>query len=171
MNSQNASFMILIFLIGILITIASWGVDNQLKDKACTSTKLKNSNQTVRVIGLTFIVSAVSYFICVFRCNCDDEPSAIEAEEGKVKLALYGYLLFLFVSGIILIVSGSIIENEAKGECKDAEKHSYIIWRTGLALAIGSFLIGGFKVYTQYNTGVRGKSMGSLAKFNLKSRF
>lgn len=147
MNKGNAAFMIFIGFLGFILTYASWNIGNKLNKKACLSSDLKNSNHVVGVLGMTGIVSFISYFICVLRCGCDKTSSYQSSGLG-----IYGYLFFVFVIGITVIVLGSIIEKESKGECKQASKYTGMIWGTGVCLVIFSTSFFGFKAYEQYKS-------------------
>jgi len=149
MNKANAAFMVFIGFLGFILTYASWSIGNKLNEKACTSSNLKNSNHAVGILGMTGIVSCISYFICVMRCGCDEV--SVSQNTG---LAIYGYISFILVIGITIIVLGSIIDVESKGQCKEASKYSGIIWGIGVALVLFSAGFFGFKGYQQYKFGV-----------------
>lgn len=142
-NNMLVSF---ILMLGIFLSVLSWGVDNRLKDKACVSTKLKSANQGVMVIGLIFIVSSISFFICISKCNCSQSGNVNESNVFK------GYILFCLVVSIILIVLGSIISSEAKEECADASKYASGIWIVGVLMFIVFGGITGLKGYSMYKS-------------------
>jgi len=123
--------MVFIGIIGFVLSYSSWGVENQIKNKTCTSSKLKNSNRLTGVIGVTCIVAYVSYFVCIMKCGCDKVN--LFTDSG---LYVYGYLSFILAIGITIIVLGSIIHAESKGDCKEALKHAREIWGTGIVLVV-----------------------------------
>lgn len=143
-NNMLVSF---ILMLGIILSVLSWGVNNRLKDKACVSTKLKSANQGVMVIGLIFIVSSISFFICISKCNCSQQTGNVS--ESKV---FTGYILFCLVVSIILIVLGSIISLEAKEECADASKYASGIWIVGVLMIIVFGGIAGLKGFSMYKS-------------------
>ena len=145
MNKGNTVFMLFIGFLGVLLTYASWSISAKLNEKTCTSSNLKNSNQAVNLLGLSGIISCVSYFICVSRSVCDKDT-----EDKSSGLAIYGYLSFVLVIGIMIIVLGSIIEVESKKECKGVSKYSGIIWGTGVGLVLFSLSFFGFNGYKKY---------------------
>ena len=124
--NYNHFFMFFILFIGIILTYISWDIDNKLQQNSeCASANLKNSNKLVLVIGVTFVVSALSFFTC--STNCSNVITAFNF--------IY-YIIALFVLAILLIVLGSIISAEStKSGCSGANSASSI-WILGLIIMI-----------------------------------
>lgn len=132
MNTENTIFMMFIFILGFFLTWASWNIQSKL-DKAtdCTKVNVKRANQGVMVIGLTFIVSSISFYICMTKCHCSGNGRGYSMDFYAVSS------LFL---GITLIVLGSIIVGGANDACK-AVKGTYanMILITGVFMTVICF--------------------------------
>ena len=127
-------FMASLFIIGIMLTIVSWDIDTKLEDSLCKSKSLKTSNKIVLCIGITLMVSALSFYSC--STSCDSVIAGVHY--------VY-YIILMFILGIILIVLGSIISSESsKVECVNTASPS-IIWGLGLIIVLGC----GFYFYTK----------------------
>jgi len=116
----NNFFMIIIFIIGFILFHTSWNIDAQLQDKtSCNSKILKTHNKIVLCLGLTLIVSSLSFFTC---SNYNDKTFS------DVSLELYvGGITFL---GIMLIYFGLKISGNATGDCSVTGGST--IWLLGL---------------------------------------
>lgn len=115
MNAGNSVFMLFIFFIGFFLTYLSWGLQSSInKTTTCKDISLKNSIQGVMVIGLTFIVSSLSYIVCVNTCN--------SKSNGNMNTTIY--LAFTMSLGVVLIVLGSILVNGSKKDSCPISKSS-----------------------------------------------
>jgi len=128
-NNYNHIFMIVLFFIGIILTSVSWTIDSKLQDTECKSTSLKTSNKLVLTIGITLIVSSISFFTCT---------SYTDASFSSQSLTVY--ISSMLVLGIILIALGSIISAESVNECVNSGNASNI-WGLGLFIIL---LCGGY---------------------------
>lgn len=162
--NNNGIFMALIGVLGLFLSSMSLTIDNKLKNKPCNSIKLKNSIQAVGILGLTGIVASISYFICIMRCNNCNEVS-----NENSQLAIYGYLSFVLMIGIVIIVLGFIIQAESKDSCEDAAKYAASIWVTGVLLVLLSGGYLGFNVYTKYKNKSSNASSFSFDNEDLQS--
>lgn len=118
-------FMILIFIIGIILTIVSWDIDAKIQKLNCQSSSLKTSNKIVLCIGITFIVSSLSFYVCSTKCG-----SVIRGYNYMF------YILTMLLLGIALIVLGSIISSESsKPECQNTGNPS-TIWGLGVIITL-----------------------------------
>lgn len=138
---KNQILMVIILCIGIVLTYSSYKVSVDLESTSCSSAALKRSNRGVMFIGMTFMISSISFFICLSRCEC-----LIETME--VNTAIYG--AFMFLLSIVLIVLGSIIHGEAKKDCSQAVHNAPTIWGMGLLMLLLSGAYLGYYGYTVY---------------------
>ena len=126
--------MMSIFIIGIILTVVAWDIDNKIEKLQCTSSSLKTSNKLVLTIGITFIVSSLSFYGCTMKCG------------DNIKGVHYMvYLVALFILGIVLIVLGSIISSNSVKECANAGSPA-IIWTLGVFMVLGT----GLYFYSEY---------------------
>lgn len=116
----NNFFMIVIFIIGFILFHTSWNIDAQLQEKnSCDSKTLKTHNKIVLCLGLTLIVSSLSFFTC---------SSYSDKTFSDLSLEIYvGGITFL---GILLIYFGLKISGNATGDC--AVTGGSTIWLLGL---------------------------------------
>lgn len=118
-------FMSIIFIIGIVLTIISWDIDAKIQKLNCPSSSLKTSNKIVLCIGVTFIVSSLSFYLCSSKCG-----SVIRGFNYMI------YVVSMLLLGIVLIVLGSIISGESsKPECANSGNYS-TIWGLGVVIVI-----------------------------------
>ena len=118
-------FMIIIFIIGIILTVVSWDIDAKIQKLNCQSSSLKTSNKIVLCIGVTFIVSSLSFYVCSTKCG-----SVIRGFNYMF------YILTMLLLGIALIVLGSIISSESsKPECQNSGNPS-TIWGLGVIITL-----------------------------------
>jgi len=117
-------FRISIFLIGLILFIVAWDIDNKLQKSPCISTSLKTCNKIVLSIGLIFMSTSASFAICSSKCS-----NSIYGYSAKV------YLGSMAVLGITLIILGSIISANSTGLCKDSGNPT-IIWGLGALLLV-----------------------------------
>jgi hypothetical protein len=139
---NNSMIMIIIFFVGIFLIAESITISNKIP-KDCDSNKLRNSNKAILAIGIIFIVSSLSFFICQTSCNC--------GPEGNKDL---NYLVgSSIVLSLVLIVLGSIISSESKlKNCGNLNSGS--IWGSGLIIIIVCSLYIGYKFYLNRNQNV-----------------
>lgn len=135
---NSSIFMFMIFVIGIVLTYSSWNIDSNLESKTCTDVSLKRSNKGVFVIGISFIVSALSFAICEHSKG---------SSGGGFEPGMGVYSIFLLLLGIVLVVLGSIISSKSKGACKDAKSYSKTIWLMGVLMVLMSGSYIGMQIY------------------------
>ena len=131
-NNYNHIFMIVLFFIGIILTTVSWSIDSKIQDKPCKSESLKTANKLVLTIGITLIVSSISFFTCTSYTD-------IKFEERSLSI----YVISMTILGIVLIALGSIISSESVNECSNSGNPSNI-WGSGLFivfLSLGYFYL------------------------------
>lgn len=103
--------MALVFIVGVILTWISINVEDSARTGGC-SKALTHSVRGILVIGITFVVSALSFGVCRYKST--------RASQG-VPLMVYGG--FVLILGIILTVLGSVIKSQAdKGDNPDACK-------------------------------------------------
>lgn len=129
MKNQNSAFMMFIFTLGCILTWTSWDIQNKLdKASGCTNLNIKRANKGVSVIGLTFIVSSICFYVCMSKCGNDSAGGKVYSMNFYVGISL--------LLGITLIVLGSMIIGGAKKSCKDAVKGN----SANMILIIGVFM-------------------------------
>jgi hypothetical protein len=134
---NNSMVMILIFFIGIFLIVESISISNKIP-KNCNSDKLRKSNTAILSIGIIFIVSSMSFFICQSTCDCGGDQSG-----NKDINYLVGSSIVL---SLVLVVLGSIISSESKLQnCGNINSGS--IWGSGLIVIIVCSLYLGYKYY------------------------
>jgi hypothetical protein len=136
--THTTIFMALIFIIGVILTIVSWDIDNKLQNVPCESSSLKTSNKLVLCIGITFIVSAMSFYGCSNKCS-----------NAIVGLHYTVYIIAIFLLGILLIVLGSIISAASTAECSNTGNPASI-WGLGVIMVLSSITY----FYSQYKDGL-----------------
>lgn len=135
MKADNMLFFIGVFILGVILVITSQRVDNAIKS-TCTSTKLRNSNKGILVIGMIFVVSSISYLSCHATCKCGD----IGGLDTKI------YLAFCMALGIILTVLSGIISSESSGNC-DVKGNTTAVLIIGIMMIIGCPVYFAFSMY------------------------
>jgi hypothetical protein len=131
-NNYNHIFMIVLFFIGIILTTVSWDIDSKLQETECKSQSLKTSNKLVLTIGITLIVSSISFFTCTSYTDAKFEERSLSV-----------YIISMTILGIVLIALGSIISSESNESCANKGNPSNI-WGIGLfivLLSLGYFYL------------------------------
>jgi hypothetical protein len=119
-----SAFMFIIFVTGLFLTVHSLKIESSLDKANCKDVNLKRSNRAVMMIGITFIVSSISFTVCVNKCEC-----------GPGGYSMNFYLISSLILGIILIVLGSIMIDGSKNKnCSPAKGSSKIILFVGLLI-------------------------------------
>ena len=125
MHQHTSIFMIILFIIGVILIVVSWDIDQQLQTLNCQSRALKTSNKLALSIGIVFATSSLAFYSCSRACG-----SAVSGFHYKI------YIIMMFLLGILLIVLGSIIANEStKSECAN-KGNPTIIWGLGTAIVV-----------------------------------
>lgn len=124
-------FMIVIFIIGIIITYISWDIDAKLEATKCTSSTLKTCNKIVLCIGIMFITSSLSFYLCSSSCG-----NSIVGFHYKY------YIGLLMLLSIVLIVLGVIITTESSRiDCENTGYPS-AIWGLGTLILLCCLFYG-----------------------------
>jgi len=133
-------FMVLIFLLGIVLTVTSGKILKKIK-KNCESEDLRNANRGILVIGVVAIVSSLSYMACHAKCACKDVGA----------FSTVGYMGFTFLLSIVLIALGSVVDKQTKNTgCEDAKGTSGLVIGIGVIMLLMSGGWGGYKGYEMY---------------------
>ena len=119
------TIVVAVLIIGLIITVVSWDIDNKLQSSACTSTALKTANKTIMCIGVALMVMGLSYYACNMRCPMP---------KGRGSNYLL-YIMILFLLGTALIVLGAIVSANATGHCQNSGSPT-IIWSLGALIVI-----------------------------------
>lgn len=149
----NMFFFVGIFILGVILLITSQSIDNAIK-ATCTSTKLRNSNKGILVIGMMFVVSSVSYLTCHMKCDCG----------GMGVLDTNVYIVFCLALGIVLAVLASQVTSESSGDC-DVKGNATVVLIIGIIMAVGCF---GYFVFTMYRSRASAGMM-KKSKYSLRS--
>jgi hypothetical protein len=124
----NHYFMFLMLILGALLFYSSWDIDAQLQDrKVCVSKDLKTYNKIVLCIGLTLIISSLSFFSCSYFSDRSFSDFTLDI-----------YLGLLILLSIGLIYLGYQISQTSTGDC--AVGNSNNIWISGLVILILALL-------------------------------
>ena len=139
----NQLFAVAMLVLGAILMVTNFQIDNSLEGAKCDDTQLKNSNKGILVMGTVAVVASLSYLICQARCG-EGQSVVIETEM---------YAGFCLALGIVIVVLASIIQSRANAvsACSDAKKH------TTLIIILGSVMIavaGGYLgLYAYENMG------------------
>ena len=96
--NYNHVFMTFIFFIGLILTVFSWRVDTDATLNKCNSEELRLLNKITLSIGISFITSSASFFICSYSCNYSNSQG----------YSLYVYMLAMFLLGVGIIVTSAL---------------------------------------------------------------
>jgi len=137
----NQIFALAMLILGFILIVINFKIDNALKNQNCDNTQLKNSNKGILVIGTVAVVASLSYLICQTRCS-GGQSVVIETEM---------YAGFCLALGIVIVVLSSIIQSNAKGSCQNAKKYTTLITILGSVMIVGA---GGYlALYAYENMG------------------
>ena len=123
----NQLFALAMLVLGAILMVTNFQIDNALKGDKCDDTQLKNCNKGILVMGTVSVVASLSYLICQSKC-----------EQGQsVVFETEMYAGFCLALGIVIVVLASIIQSRTKAvqTCSDAKAH------TNLITIIGSIMI------------------------------
>jgi magnesium-transporting ATPase (P-type) len=124
--SFNHFFMMVIFIIGFILFHTSWNIDTQLQEKtSCDSKILKTHNKIVLCLGLTLIISSLSFFTC-----------STYSDKTFSDLSLEIYVGSIAVLGLFLIYFGIQISSSATGGCSVTGGST--VWLLGLFILFSS---------------------------------
>jgi hypothetical protein len=124
----NLIFMLVLFVFGVMLVSIAGLIDKNV-DVSCSSTKLKNANRGVLIIGVTFIVSSLSFVVCRVRCDCGPASG----------FPLMIYSIFNLVIGLILLVLGSVIHSQSSDKC-DIVEYAMVVWGVATIMVVGSLI-------------------------------
>ncbi len=139
----NQLFAIAMLILGAILMVTNFQIDNSLRNRHCDDTQLKNSNKGILVMGTVSVVASLSYLICQAKCG-SGQSVVIETEM---------YAGFCLVLGIVIVVLASIIQSRAKAvpDCSDAKNHTTLITILGSIMIVGA---GGYLgMYAYENMG------------------
>jgi drug/metabolite transporter (DMT)-like permease len=141
----NQLFAVAMLVLGVLLMLTNFQIDNALKGDKCDDTQLKNCNKGILVIGTVAVVASLSYLMCQSRCG-QGQAAVFETEM---------YAGFCLALGIVIVVLASIIQSRAGAvpQCADAKKHTTLIIILGVVMILGA---GGYLgMYAYENMGGR----------------
>ena len=135
----NQLFSLVILVLGIVMLVTNFQVDNALRGKQCNDTALNNANKGILVLAVTAIVSSLGYMACLTKCT-SGVGSVYETEV---------YVGFSLLLGIVLIALGSIVHNRAAAvmDCSAAKHHTTLLITVGVIMTV---LSGGYLSFYAY---------------------
>ena len=142
----NQLFAVAMLVLGVLLMLTNFQIDNALKGDKCDDTQLKNCNKGILVMGTVAVVASLSYLMCQSRCG---EGQSIVFETKM-------YAGFCLALGIVIVVLASIIQSRAKAvtpQCSDAKAHTTLITILGSVMIVVS--AGYLGMYAYENMGGR----------------
>lgn len=139
----NQLFAVAMLVLGAILMVTNFKIDNALKGDKCDDTQLKNCNKGILVMGTVSVVSALSYLMYQSRCG---QGQAVVFETEM-------YAGFCLVLGIVIVVLASIIQSRAKAvpACADAKSHTTLITILGSVMIVVS--AGYLGMYAYENMG------------------
>ena len=96
------SFMIFLFIIGLLLTILSFHTYNKLTN--CFSATLRSNLRSSIVIGSILMALPIGFLICKKKCNCEFDQ--------KQSWQMYAILVSLIILGIYISILAKNIKDE-----------------------------------------------------------
>lgn len=126
----NMIFMLLILAVGVGLLVSTARIQKETKGKS-PSDQLIAANRGLLVLSVTFIVTAISYGICNFRCDCGDIP----AMSGLM------YAGFFTILGIITGSLGTVIVKHSGDDLPVTKSIGRGITGVGFTL-VGVIVIG-----------------------------
>ena len=158
----NQLFAVAMLVLGVLLMLTNFQIDNALKGDKCDDTQLKNCNKGILIMGTVAVVASLSYLMCQARCS-GGQSVVFETEM---------YAGFCLALGIVIVVLASIIQSRAKAvtpQCSDAKKHTTLITILGSVMIVvaGGYLamyayenMGGKEAYKRLRgSGFKGSAM------------
>ncbi len=139
----NQIFAVAMLVLGTILMVTNFQIDNSLKGHQCDDTQLKNCNKGILVMGTVAVVASLSYLMCQARCG-NGQAVVFETEM---------YAGFCLALGIVIVVLASIIQSRAKAvsQCADAKKHTTLITILGSVMIV---VAGGYLgIYAYENMG------------------
>ena len=130
--NYNHVFMVFIFFIGLILTIFSSRIDKNATANNCNSEELRLLTKVLLCMGITFTVSALSFFMCVSNCG-----------KSETVFSLYIYMIFTFLLGVGIIVISSLIMSSSS-DCKSIGSDINVILGVGIlitVISLGYFIL------------------------------
>ena len=135
----NQLFAISILVLGLIMLVTNFQIDNALRGQNCEDVALNNANKGILVIAVAAIVSSLSYMACIAKCS-DTGENILETEL---------YAGFTLVLGIVLISLGSVVNSRAGAvpSCAAAKHHSGLLVTIGVIMTV---VAGGYLGWYAY---------------------
>ena len=135
----NQLFAVAMLVLGAILMVTNFKIDNALKGDKCDDTQLKNCNKGILVLGTVSFVASLSYLVCQSKCG-QGQAAVFETEM---------YAGFCLALGIVIVVLASIIQSRAKAvaACSDAKSHTTLLTILGSIMIVGSGGYLGMYVY------------------------
>lgn len=135
----NQIFALAILVLGVIMLVTNFQIDNALRGQSCDDTHLNNANKGILVLAVSAIVSSLSYMVCVSRCQGG----------GQTVFETEMYAGFALLLGIVLVALGSVINNRAGAvtECVRAKHHATVVISLGAIMIV---VAGGYLGWYAY---------------------
>ena len=148
MNAINLSFSIFIEIVGWILLITNFTIDNAYDKDDCKNKTIRNCNKGVLMIAVTFILVPLMYWLVLAKCDCAGL---------RLDIGIELYAVFIGILGIVLIVLGALItERSSNTGCSKTDTGGTVIWVMGMLMLIAALAYGGFAVFET----VKGKGLG-----------
>ena len=142
--------------IGFVLLYSSWSISNIINNSTTCSSKLKQTNQIVLVIGLISVIVPLILTIC----GCKSLFGKDDLVNSQI---IHGFIIII---GFILLILGSIISS-ASINCDNAKNHSVPIWLSGVLLIVGVLVLHRDKILSK----LPGSAKFSCCGDNTPSKF
>jgi hypothetical protein len=104
--SHSVIISAVLLLMGVYLLVAYSMIADGIKDLAPTS-NAQRANQGIFTLGITFIVTGITFGLCNWKCNCGDLSAS-----GTV------YLGFFLILGLVLTSLAGVLVSNVKGPGK-----------------------------------------------------
>ena len=122
-------FMMAMFVVGLLLFIASIMMSNEIDSNECGNQTVRRLNTGISTIGVILTTSSISFLVCKNTCAC--------ADEEKSANMFLGLSAMLSIAVLVLAV---MINNQLSGPCDEAKKWATIL--TAISGTTAAFSIG-----------------------------
>lgn len=122
-------FMMAMFVVGLLLFIASIMMGNEIDSNECGNQSVRRLNTGISTIGVILTTSSISFLVCKNTCACSDEEKS-----ANMFLGLSAML------SITVLVMAVMINNQLSGPCDEAKKWATIL--TAISGTTAAFSIG-----------------------------
>ena len=105
--SHSVIISAVLLLLGVYLLVSYSMIADSIKNLPSTS-NVQRANQGIFTLGITFIVTGITFGICNWKCNCGDLNAS-----GNI------YLGFFLVLGIVLTSLAGVLVSSVNGSGKN----------------------------------------------------